>query len=224
MVTLTGQGNLPFTGFRRAVLERADAGGAEIARDAVDAGAVGPVGREIDFDHRLGAAGPFDIGFSHRRIGRQIDDAVVIVGDLQLGFRHQHAAAFHAANLADLERHVLAGDEGAGEAEHALHAGARVGRAADDLDGFAVAGIDHADAQAVGVGMLLGGDDRGDDERLEQRRLVLDLLDLEPDHGELVDDLGSDALGVEMLLQPGKREFHGLNPPASVGKSSGRKP
>jgi hypothetical protein len=31
-------------------------------------------------------------------------------------------------------------------------------------------------------------------------------------------------VGVEMLFQPGKGEFHPLSPPASVGKSSGRKP
>ena len=50
------------------------------------------------------------------------------------------------------------------------------------------------------------------------------LLDLEPDHGELVDELVERLVGVEMLLEPGEGEFHQLNPPASVGKSSGRKP
>ena len=54
---------------------------------------------------------------------------------------------------------------------------------------LSVAGIDHADAQPIGIRMLLGGNHRGDDEGLELRRLVLDALDLEPDHGELVDDL-----------------------------------
>ena len=58
----------------------------------------------------------------------------------------------------------------------------------------------------------------------ERLGLVLDALDLEPDHGELVDDLGERSIGVEMLLQPGEGEFHELSPPASVGKSSGRKP
>ena len=123
-----------------------------------------------------------------------------------------------------VERDVLAGNEGAGRREHALHAGARIGRAAHDLDRFAVADVDHADAQAIGVRMLLGRDHRGDHERLEQAGLVLDALDLEPDHGELVDDRGERLVGVEMLFQPGQGEFHGLNPPASVGKSSGRKP
>ena len=40
-------------------------------------------------------------------------------------------------------------------------------------------------------------------------RLVLDVLDLEPDHGELVGELFQRLVGVEMFLQPGEREFHG---------------
>ena len=55
-------------------------------------------------------------------------------------------------------------------------------------------------------------------------RLVLDMLDLKPDHGELVGELFQRLVGVEMFLQPGEREFHELNPPASVGTSSGLKP
>jgi hypothetical protein len=148
----------------------------------------------------------------------------MIVGDHQLGGRAQHASAFDAADGADRERNVLAGDEGAGRGEHALHAGARVGRAAHDLNGFSVASVDHADAQAIRVRVFFCRDHRGDHERLEQAGLVLDVFHLEPDHGELVHDRGELLVGVEMLLEPGQREFHGLNPPASVGKSSGRKP
>ncbi len=49
---------------------------------------------------------------------------------------------------------------------------------------------------------------------------------LDTDHtlGEIADKLTMIGLEVEMLLQPGQGEFHELNPPASVGKSSGRKP
>jgi hypothetical protein len=42
--------------------------------------------------------------------------------------------------------------------EHALQAGARVRRAADDLH-RAAPGVDDADLEAVGVGVLLGFDD-----------------------------------------------------------------
>src|SRR5581483_10722118 len=54
--------------------------------------------------------------------------------------------------------------------------------------------------------------------------LVLEALDLEPNHGEPVGELLDRLVGVEMVLQPGEREFHVLSPPASEGTSSGLKP
>ncbi len=199
---------LAFDLLDRLVLELAHVGCREIAGDAVHAGAIGPVRREVDLDQRIVELGPLRKACPDRRVSRQLDDAVVIVGDLQLGFRDQHAPAFDVADLADPERDVLAGDEGAGRREHADHAGARVRRAAHDLDRLAVAGIDHADAQPIGIGMLFRLDDFGDDEGREQLRLVLEALDFEPDHGELVGDLAERTIGVEMLLQPGEGEFH----------------
>ncbi len=200
------------------VLEGAHVGRRQIARDAVHAGAVGPVGRELDLDHRVVEARPLGVVRAERRVGRQVDDAVMVIGDLQLELGDQHAAALDAADLADAERHVLAGDIGAGRHEHAGHAGARIGRAAHDLHGVAAAGIDHADAQPVGVGMLLGGNNARDGERRQRLALVLDLLDFQPDHGELVGELVERLVRVEMLLEPGQGEFHGEffpNAPAS---------
>src|SRR6266851_122725 len=56
--------------------------------------------------------------------------------------------------------------------------------------------------------MLRGRDHPRDGERRERFRLVLDILDLKSDHGELVGELFNGLVGVEMFLQPGKREFH----------------
>src|SRR5438105_4958935 len=56
--------------------------------------------------------------------------------------------------------------------------------------------------------MLLGRDHPRDRERRQRLRLVLDVLDLEPDHGELAGELFQRLVGVEMFLQPGEREFH----------------
>ena len=84
--------------------------------------------------------------------------------------------------------------------------------------------VNHADAQPVGVGMLLRLGHARDHVGRQQLGLVLDALDLEPDHRELGHDLVERRVGVEMLFQPGQGELHGLSPPASVGKSSGRKP
>jgi hypothetical protein len=43
----------------------------------------------------------------------------------------------------------------------------------------------------------------------EGGRGIEHLLDLEPDAGERVGDLGHARARVEMLFQPGKRELHG---------------
>src|SRR4029079_14078374 len=136
-------------------------------------------------------------------------------------------AALDAANGADLECDVLARNEHAGRTEHAFHPGACIGSAAYNLDRLAtlgdLAGIDCADTQPIGIGMLLGGEYAADHVGRQRLRLVLDVLDLEPDHRELIGDLREGCVGVEMLPEPSLRELHALRPPASVGKSSGRK-
>ena len=195
----------------RGVLEFAHVGGGEIAGDAVHAGAVLPVRRQIDFQHGIAEPGPLRVASAHRRIGGQLHDAVVIFRNLQFRGRAQHAAAFDAPDGADAERDVLAGNVGAGRREHADEAGPRIRRAADHLHRRAtVAGVDHADPQAVRIGMLLGRDHARDRERRQRLGLVVDVLDLEPDHGQLVGKLFQRLVGVEMFLEPGEREFHGL--------------
>ena len=86
-VTFDRAGEFALHRLDRGVLELAHVGRAEIAGDAVDAGAVGAVRREIDLDHRIVEPGPLRVSFSDRRVGRQFDDAFVIVGDLQFEFR-----------------------------------------------------------------------------------------------------------------------------------------
>ena len=56
----------------------------------------------------------------------------MVVTQLQLARRAEHAVAFLAADLARLERDGCAGNEAAGRREDALHAGARSGGAAHD--------------------------------------------------------------------------------------------
>ena len=65
--------------------------------------------------------------------------------------------------------------------------------------------IDLTDAQTIGIGMLHGFDDLGDREGRQQLCLVLDMLDLEPDHGQLVGQLVV-GLRVECLVVEGVLE------------------
>ena len=205
-------GERAFDLFRRVLLEFADISRAEVARDAVDAGAIGTVRREIDLDHRFVEAGIFCVGAADRRVRGQLDDAVVIVRDQELSFRHQHTAAFDAADGADAKRDVFSRNVGTGRREHADHAGACIGRAAHDLHRLAVACVDHADAQAVGIRMLFGLDHPRDGEGREQFRLVFDFLDLKADHGQLVRDRRQAFARVEMLFEPIECELHGVTP------------
>src|SRR5882762_3800451 len=57
--------------------------------------------------------------------------------------------------------------------------------------------------------MLLSRNHPRNRKRRQRLRLVLDMLDLKPDHGELVGKLFQGLVGLEMFLQPGEREFHG---------------
>ena len=192
-------------GLRRP--ERAEAGRGEIARDAGDARRIGAVRRQRHVDHRIVEAGEARVGDADRGVVRQLHDAVVIVAELELGRRAQHAVRLDAADHALAEGDVFSRDVGPDRREHALHAGSRVGRAAHDLHRTGTR-LDRADPEPVGVGMLFGLDDITDNEARVFGARVLDAFDLEADARQRVDDLGERGLRVEMVLEPGEGEFH----------------
>src|ERR1700704_2113300 len=74
----------------------------------------------------------------------------------------------------------------------------------------------------IRIGVLFGGDHPRDGERRQRFRLVVDVLDLKPDHGELVGEFLNGLVGVEMFLQPGEREFHDDRFPAGTSCSLSR--
>src|SRR5262245_24449302 len=59
--------------------------------------------------------------------------------------------------------------------------------------------------------MLLGRDHSGDGNWRQRLCLVLHVLDLEADHGELMRDGVERLAGVEVILEPGEGEFHGTS-------------
>jgi len=120
---------------------------------------------------------------------------------LQLRRRADHPGRLDAAQLrlADL---LAAGQRRPGQRHRHGLTGGDVGGAADDR-ALAVAGVDRADAQPVGVGMRVGAQHLADDEALGRRRADrADPLDLRPSHRQpLGQRAGLDAR-VAVLPQP----------------------
>ncbi len=136
-------------------------------------------------------------------------------------------ALFFSSNPpGDLQLHAVRGHDRAGQAEHADQPRPGIGRAADDLQRLAIAGVYAQHLQLVGIGVPLGGQHPGDAETGELFGGVLHPFDLKPDGVELGRDLFRRGGGVEVVLEPGKRELHATAPtPAErVGTSSGEKP
>ncbi len=212
-------GNL--AGFQR--LQRADADRFEIAGNATDAEAIGTVRRQFDLDHRIIE---FLIGSetdTERRVIGQFDDPVMIRPDAHFTHRAEHAVGFDTANDSGFQIDAGAGNMAAGRCKNTFHSRPGIRRTADHLDD-ALAGIDHADAELVGIGMLLGRDHIGNGERCQFLRAIADPLDLEAEPGQLAGDSVEIGSGLKMFLEPGQREFHRVSPPTSDGTSSAWKP
>ena len=74
-----GAGKLALDRLDRRIEKLAHVGGGKIAGDAVHAGAVLAVRRQVDFEHGVAEPGPFGVALADRRIRRQVHDPVVIV-------------------------------------------------------------------------------------------------------------------------------------------------
>ena len=147
----------------------------------------------------------------------------MVVAQFELAGRAHHAVRFDPADRGDAQHHAVGGHRRAGQPEHAGHAGARVGGAADDLD-RAVAGVDAEHLQLVGLRVGPGAEHARDLEVGEFRGRVIDAFDLQPDAGQGIDDLVERGGGFEVLLEPAEGELHAPTPPLSVGTSSALKP
>ncbi len=210
-------------------LQGADALGCQITGNAVDAGTVATVRGQADLEHRIIQTGIFHIRGTDRCILWQVDDAVMLVRQLQLTLGAHHAVALDTANFGGFQGQVDAGHMGAARREHALETGAGIGCATDHLNDF-IAGIDAADLQLVGIGVLAGILDLGDTETTQLVRRVINAVDLKTERGQGHRQFLDRGRGVEIFTEPGKGEFHRvsilypLRPKATLGRASGTKP
>ena len=126
-----------------------------------------------------------DVG-AERGIGRQLEDARMVVAEAELTRRAEHALRDDAADLAALDREVSR-QHRADWSERHDHAGFDVGRAAHHplLPG---AEVDVGEADPIGVGMRDHVENPGDDDAVHVPARRVDGLDLE---SELVQRVGN---------------------------------
>jgi len=189
----------------------ADAGGGEIARDAGDAQPIGAVRGDFDIDHRIVEAERISERRADFEVRRQFENAVSVGIEFKLGAGAEHAVGDDAADGPRFERNAGAWNGRADRREGGDEAGARVRGAANDFE-LALRGFDLADLQLVGVRVLRRTDDARNRERCELLAGVLDGFDFETSHGHALDDIVDAGIGLQMLFEPGEREFHSTSP------------
>ena len=135
-----------------------------LARDAQHRQRMTQIGRELEREQAVVEPEPIADVCAQWRVGRQLQQAAMVVAQLEFSRRAQHAVALDAAQLAhaDAESGISAFRwRQAGANHRQRHADARtgIGRAADDLQasgGRTRTRIDPADLQLVGLRMPLG--------------------------------------------------------------------
>ena len=139
--------------------QRRAGGRVDLARDAVDAQAVGPVRRDLQLEHVGGDRQHVGQRRARPQLGVEHHDPVVVGADRDLVLGQDHPVRLDAAQLGLLELRAV-GHHRAGLGDGDDLAGGDVRRAADDLALVAGADVDRADGQAVGVRVLLGASAR----------------------------------------------------------------
>ena len=193
-------------------LQPAEPGGGEVAGDAMHAQRIAAIGRDADLNDRIVEPGPADIALPDRGGLRQIDDARMIVAEAHLPRREHHRLRRHAADFALLQGDAGAGDEGAGQRQHAQHPRPRIGRAADDRQQLPIAGIDLQRPQPIGVGVLHRLHHAGDAKAAKGGGAILHPLDFEADAVERGEEIVERGVALEVSGEPAAGELH-LTPP-----------
>ncbi|MNO98386.1 hypothetical protein D3C76_901310 [compost metagenome] len=179
---------------------------ADFARQAAERQAIATVRRQAELDGDIVQLQVSANVLPHRSVRSEFHQAGVVVADLQLFRRAEHAVGFDAAQLGLLDLEV-ARQFGADHGKRNLQARAHVGRAAHDLEGFAAV-ADLADTQLVGIGVLLGGKHFTHDDAAEYARGRNHGIDLEAGHGQTSHQLVTGNLRIYPAPQPLFTEFH----------------
>lgn len=154
----------------------------EFAGDATMGEGVGAVGGDFEFEEGVGRVEVNEFG-ADDGVGGEDEEAVFGVGEADFGGGAEHALGFDAAEFADFDDEAAAevsAREGAGD----FVADLVIFGAADDLAVGAVADVDFADFEFVGVGVRLGVFDLGDDDEFGGDAFGFDALDFDTGEGQ----------------------------------------
>ena len=179
---------------------------AHFTRQTCQRQAVATVRREVDFDAGVFKTQVHTNVFAHRRISRQLHQAVIALAHLQLCLRAQHAVGLNATQLGLLDLEVarqFSTDHG----ERDFQARAHVGRAAHYLKRLGTI-ADLANAQLVGIWVLLGAQHLAHHHTTEYTGGRRNAVDLKTGHRQTSNQLVATYLRVYPTTQPLFTEFH----------------
>ena len=175
-------------------VQRCAGDGRRFARHAEHRQAVRLVRRQLDFEDGVVEVERLADVLANRRIFRQDHQAAMIFRKLQFACRAQHALAFHAAQLRELDRERRAALFGrrqfcAHQRDRHLDARRDIRCAADDVERRARAGVDLTHVELVRVRVLDDLENPADNDLLGRRRSGPQALDFESRHRQRVRQL-----------------------------------
>ncbi|MFT6181402.1 MAG: hypothetical protein ACJAQT_002126 [Akkermansiaceae bacterium] len=181
--------------------------GGELAGEAGMGKEVGAVRGDFDFNEGVGVE-EVAYGSAYFEVRIEDEEAVLFIGEADFGARGEHAFGFDAAHFG-FANFESAGEMGSGEAAGDFVADLVVGGSADDLAEGALARVDLGDFEAVGVGVLNGFFDLGDDNLVALDTHFLEAFDFDPGEGEEVADFIEGAgAEIEAFFEPVERDVH----------------
>ena len=190
----------------------------DLAGDAVNVLAVGPVRRDLELEHVVGDGQVVDEGVAHRPVVGQEHDPVVLLAQVELALREHHPVRLHAAQLCDPKLGAV-GQHRARERDGDRCARGEVRCTADDAARVTVADVDGAQAEAVGVRVPVAGKHAADPVELQAPgdATAVKRLELRPRHRHQLAQLGQWHLERDVVAQP--RDGH-PHPNCSVKRRS----
>ena len=175
--------------------------GGDLPGQADEAGAVAPVGGQIDLQDMVVKVDELVDVEASLGLPVQLHDPAVVLAHPQLVLGQKHAEGLHPPD-GGLFHFLAPGYPGLGQGQGGDETGADIGRAADDLDLFGP-GIHQAEAQAVGVGVGLHAENPGGDDPLDPILIAWSDDRLQPGHGQAMGQLIGRDGDIDVLAQPG---------------------